>query len=123
MTKLTHLLIIGSLFSLFYGDRARFPLKFRPKVLITASIVVADTKVTKTLPKTTAAFFFFPAHFHYHLTPSCGICTPIIPPVLPRQTCLQVLCCYRRAANMRFKPHYRMRERGIFQRDKNFLIQ
>ncbi len=25
------------------GDRARFPLKFRPKVLITASIVVADT--------------------------------------------------------------------------------
>ena len=26
------------------GDHARFPLKFRPKVLITASIVVADTK-------------------------------------------------------------------------------
>ena len=26
-----------------WGDRARFPLKFRPKVLITASIVVADT--------------------------------------------------------------------------------
>ena len=42
------------------GDRARFPLKFRPCVLITASIVVADTKVTKTLPKTTAAFLFCP---------------------------------------------------------------
>ena len=29
------------------GDRARYPLKFRTNVLITASIVVADIKETK----------------------------------------------------------------------------
>ena len=56
MTKLTHLLIIGSLFSLFYGDRARFPLKFRPNVLITAAIVVAVLLKMKTQSTGTTAF-------------------------------------------------------------------
>ena len=41
------------------GDRARFPLEFRRKRLITAAIVVADIKETKQQSKTTTAVFLY----------------------------------------------------------------
>ena len=39
------------------GDRARYPLKFRPNVLITVPIVVADIKETKPQSTSTTAVF------------------------------------------------------------------
>ena len=44
------------------GDRARYPLKLRPKALVTASIVVAELRQTKTQSKSTTAFFFCVLH-------------------------------------------------------------
>jgi len=44
------------------GDRARYPLKLRPKGLVTASIVVAELRQTKTQSKSTTAFFFCVLH-------------------------------------------------------------
>ena len=38
------------------GERARFPLEFRPNVLITAAIVVAVLRKTKTQSTSTTAF-------------------------------------------------------------------
>ena len=43
--------------SFLLGDRARYPLKFRPNVLITVPIVVADIKETKPQSTSTTAVF------------------------------------------------------------------
>ena len=44
---------------LFLGDRARYPLKFRPNVLITVPIVVAVLKQRKPQSISTTAVFFY----------------------------------------------------------------
>ena len=51
------------------GDRARFPLKLRPKGLVTAAIVVADIKGHKNAVKDHDSVFFYIYRLVIFLTP------------------------------------------------------